>query len=126
MFQISLADMDSPRKLSQAVVQATQLLGLYQAELARILHLKCADIGELANARWQLQPDTESWRQAQLFIEFFELLYRSKQGDGVAMRHWLRAHDPHLQGSPVLLMVDELRMVDVIESLARDISDTRN
>lgn len=40
-----------PRKLTQAVLQITTLLDLYQAELARILHLQCSDMGLLSNGK---------------------------------------------------------------------------
>lgn len=111
--------MDSPRKLSQAVVQATQLLGMYQAELARILRLQCADIGELANGRWLLQPGTDSWYQAERFIRLFELLYHRKNGDSVAMCHWLRADNANLGTTPLLALVDELRIDEVVGLLGR-------
>jgi len=109
--------MDSPRKLTQSVLQASQLLGMYQAELARILHCQCGDIGELANARAQLQPDTRSWHEAEKFIDFFDRLYRLHDGDAVAMHHWLRAENPRLGGVPLLLMVDELRLDQVLAFL---------
>ena len=111
--------MDSPRKLTQSVLQAAELLGMYQAELARILLINCGDIGELSNARKILQPDSESWQQARLFIHFFELLYNAKQGDAIAMCHWLRASNSELGGVPLLLMVDELCIRDVIDHLAK-------
>lgn len=119
MFQIRLADMDSPRSLTQGVLQAAELLGMYQAELARILHCQCGDIGELAHARQQLQPATTRWRQAETFIRFFEALYRMQSGDAVAMHHWLRAENPQLGGVPLLLMVDELRLDDVLGFLQK-------
>lgn len=114
MFPIRLAELDSPRKLTQAVLQAAELLGMYQAELARILHCQCGDIGELANARRQLQPATSSWRQAEKFIQLFEALYRMQSGDGVAMHHWLRVENPQLGGVPLLLMVDEQQLDEVL------------
>ena len=112
--------MDSPRKLTTSVLQAAELLGMYQAELARILLIKCNDIGELANARGVLQPDSETWQQARLFIRFFELLYKAKRGDAIAMCHWLRAENPELGAPPLLLMVDQLQIQNVIDHLADD------
>ena len=117
MFDIRLEDMDSARKLSQSVLQACELLGLYQAELARILRCKCGDIGRLAHGQQLLQPATTSWYEAEKFIDLFSQLYRCKQGDGVAMRHWLRAENPELQGVPLLLMVDQWRIDEVLRYL---------
>jgi hypothetical protein len=50
MHIITLATTD-PRQLTQSVLQAAQLLGMYQAELARILSVNCWENGELANAK---------------------------------------------------------------------------
>lgn len=39
------------KKLSQSVLQAAEMLALYNVELARILCLHCADIGELVSGK---------------------------------------------------------------------------
>lgn len=106
-----------PRPLTQAVLQVTALLGLYQAELARILGIKCGDIGRLAGGRQCLQPGTDSWRRAIMFVRCYQLLYRRMEGDGVAMRHWLRIEDSDLGGVPHLLLVDDGRLEDVLAAL---------
>ncbi len=116
VFEIKTA-VDDARSLSQAVLQIITLLGLYQAELARVLHLKCADIGELAAARWCLEPGTEAWQQALLFVRFYQALFVSMQGDGVAMRHWLRVEHAGLGGVPHLLIVDADRLQEVVTYL---------
>ena len=103
--------------MTQAVLQITGLLGMYQAELARVLYLNCADIGEMANARAVIQPGTLAWQQAEQFIRFFERLYQRYAGDEVKMCHWLRAQQAGLNTSPLLLMVDEHRLADVIRLL---------
>ena len=114
MFEIRLQDIHSPRNMTQSVLQVSEFLGMYQAELARILQCNCGDIGELANARKILEPDTPGWLQATRLIEFYQLLYAALQGDAIAMYHWLRAENPQLGGVPLLLMVDELRLLDVL------------
>ncbi|MDX1698157.1 MAG: hypothetical protein R3308_07705 [Thiohalobacterales bacterium] len=108
---------DEPRRLTQAVLQVTALLGLYQAELARILGIKCGDIGRLASGRECLQPGTDSWQRARGFVRCYQLLYRRMAGDGVAMRHWLRVEDADLGGVPHRLLVDEGRLQDVLACL---------
>lgn len=108
---------DEPRKLTQAALQVTALLGLYQAELARILGIKCGDIGQLASARVCLQPGTHSWRRAIKWVRCYQLLYRRMRGDGVAMRHWLRIEDRTLGGIPHRLLIDEDRLDDVLACL---------
>ena len=113
VFEITAGDQD-PRSLSQAVLQIIALLDLFHAELARVLHLRCGDIGELASARHCLEPDTEAWEQALLFVRFYRALYTSMDGDGVAMRHWLRVEHAALGGVPHRLIVDEDRLQEVV------------
>ena len=103
-----------PRDLNRSVLQIVALLDLFQAELARVLHLKCGAIGELASARRCLEPGTEAWEQALLFVRFYRALYARMNGNGVAMRHWLRVEDTVLGGVPHLLIIDADRLPEVV------------
>ena len=108
---------DDPRRLTQAVLQIVDMLDLYQAELARMLRLKCSDIGRLAAARHCLEPVSPAWEQAQLLVRCYRALYVVQHGDAVAMRHWLRVADEALGGVPHLLMVDDGRLAEVVACL---------
>lgn len=99
-----------PRKLTQSVLQVTEMLGMYQAELARVLQLQCGDIGRLANGRRVLERGTVAWGEAVLFIRLYEALYEKLGGDGVAMCNWLRRDNEQIGGVPLLLIVDEGRL----------------
>jgi hypothetical protein len=116
VFEIATETSD-PRKLTQAVLQIINLLDMYQAELARVLHLKCGDIGELSCARQYLETGTGHWQQALLFVRFYRLLYDRMGGDGVAMRHWLRVENDGLGGVPHLMIVDDDRLAEVVRYL---------
>lgn len=96
-----------PRKLTQAVLKITTLLDMCQAELARVLHLQCDDIGILANGKTCLEPDTPAWYQAELFVRLYHVLYEMMQGDGVSMCHWLRVDQKAVSGIPHRLIVDD-------------------
>lgn len=126
MVYLIAADVNEPRRLTQAVLHITEMLGLFQAELARVLHVRCGDIGALAGARRSLEPDTRAWEQALLFVRFYRALYSRMGGDGVAMRHWLRVEDQALGGVPHLLIVDVNRLPDVVENLETFISERRD
>ena len=104
---------ENERKISQSVVQVIELLGMYHAELARILGQQCGDIGELASGRNCIQKDSEAWHSAVLFIEMYQLLYDYFSGDGVAMYHWMRAHNKHLNGTPHFLLVDDAQLATI-------------
>ena len=111
------APFSSPRKLSQSVVQAGEMLGLVRAEVARLLEFKCAAISALYDGKLVLEEGTTAWEQAVLFIRFYQALYDHMEGDGVRMIHWLRAHKRELDNSPFYLMVDEGQLEKVYEYL---------
>lgn len=104
----------SARRLSQSVVQAGELLGLYRAEVARILGFQCADISALYDGGLVLEPGSAAWDRAVLFVQFYQALYDRMAGDGARMWHWLRADNRELGRSPFLLMVDDGRLPDVL------------
>jgi len=113
MHLIKLSDVkQKPTSLTQAVLQASHMLGLYHAELARILKLQCAEVGELANAQKMLGLNSIAWLQAEKFVSVFECLYLKFQGDEALMCNWLRKQNTELNGVPLYLMVDD----DLIDS----------
>ena len=120
VYQIA-QNIEDPRRLTQAVLQIIDMLDLFQAELARVLHVKCGDIGALAAARRCLEPGTDAWEQAQLFVRCYRALYERLHGDGVAMRHWLRVQQPGLGGVPHLLIVDDDRLHAVVDYLENSV-----
>ena len=106
---------ESAKKLTQSVIQVTDMLGMYQAELARILHVNCSDIGHLANGKQFLELESESWKQAVLFVRLYHLIYDRFNGDEVAIYHWLRAKNQDINGIPLYLIVDFDQLANVVE-----------
>lgn len=98
---------DNPATLTRSVIQITELLGLYRAETARVLNVRCEDIGALFDGTRTLLPGTKEWKQAGLFLDFYNLLFRKYSGDETSMCHWLRAQNALLGTTPLLKMVDE-------------------
>lgn len=118
MHLIKLSDVNtSEEKLTQAVLQVTQMLGIYHAELARILHLQCANIGALSDAQKILKKNSEQWLLAEKYIELYERLYCLYNGNEALINNWLRKKHQLLQAVPLYAMVDELRIDDVLEIL---------
>lgn len=118
VFKISNA-FESERKLSQSVIQVIELLGMYHAELARILGQQCSDIGALSSGQRCLIKNTEAWHQAVLFVETYHQLFDYFDGNSVAMYHWMRAHNKHLNGTPHFLIVDEGELQTIHDYLAQ-------
>ena len=108
---------ENPVELTKKLIFITHQLGMYQAELARVLHLQCPDIGRLATGRGVLEPGTTAWQRAGRFIYFYRLLHDKLQGDEVSMYHWWRAENAFLAGVPHLLIIDDDRLEEVITYL---------
>ena len=109
MFKIN-KPYESERKISQSVIQVIELLGMYDAELARILGQQCAYVGEISSGKSYIKKNTEAWSQAVLFINMYHQLFDYFEGDGIAMYHWMRAHNRHLNGTPHFLIVDNNKL----------------
>ena len=111
------APIEHSRQLTQAVLQVIDLLGMYQAELARILGLQCSDIGDMAAAKQFIVMDSEAGKKASLLVRLYNLLYDRFSGDEALMCHWFRRHDDGLSGAPFYLIVDEHKLEAVISFL---------
>lgn len=109
--------MATPERLSQSVVQVGELLGLYRAEVARVLGFRCQNITALFEGQLTLEPGTFAWEQGVLFVRFYQLLFDRMAGEGPRMVHWLRVENRALGNSPFLLMVDEGRIAEVVAYL---------
>lgn len=93
--------------MTRAVIQVADMLGLYRAEVARLLGLRCEAIGAIFEHRQPIDPDGPCWQRAQALLAFYQRLRQHFHADPVAMYHWLRAPHPQLGHSPLRQMVDE-------------------
>lgn len=117
MHLIELSDVNhSSTFLTQAVLQVTQMLGLYYAELASILKLQCVDVGDLANAKYTLEKNSVAWQNAEKMVLIFEALFKKFNGNEAFMCNWLRKQNSALNGVPLYLMVDEGVIDKVLEA----------
>lgn len=114
MHEIKLIDLADDKALTRTVLQISQMLGMYQAELARVLGIQCGDVGAFASARAQLQSGSPPWQRARQFVSLYERLFEYCDGDAVDIFHWLRVRQPGLPETPLLLMVDEGRLEEVL------------
>ena len=120
MHLIKLSDVNHSEKvLTQAVLQVSQMLGLFHAELASILKLQCGDVVELASAKKTLNVNSIAWQQAGKLILIFEKLYIKFQGDEALMCNWLRRKNSELDGFPLYLMVDDGLIDNCLEYLQK-------
>ena len=116
---------ENERQLSQSVIQVTEMLGMYNAELARILGQQCGDIGKLSSGQSCLKQQTPAWERAVLFVRTYNLLFDYFEGDGVAMYHWMRASNHRLHGTPHFLIVDDGKLGMIHDYLQQAIHDKK-
>lgn len=108
----------SPQSLSHAVVEAGDTLGLERADVASIIHFLCEGTGALYEGRVLIEPDSETWELAKLFVELYEALYDAMGGDQARMVHWLRSRNPAFNDrEPLVVIEDEGRLKDVLRVL---------
>ncbi|MCG6936728.1 MAG: hypothetical protein LJE83_00955 [Gammaproteobacteria bacterium] len=105
--------------LIAAVNHATDTLGLYRAELARILGLNCADVSDSQNLELLFASNSSVRSQAELFVYFFQLLEILFPDDTVAMVHWFRRENSKLGTTPFLAMVDHGQLGKVVDVLQK-------
>ena len=96
---------------------AIDSLGMFRAELARILCLKCQDVSDSYQLALLLDENTQARNKARRFLEFFQLLEKKFDGDDVGLVHWFRKQNSVLGTTPLLAMVDADRLEDVIALL---------
>jgi hypothetical protein len=104
--------------LIASINYATDNLGLYRAELARILCLKCGDVSDSIHLESLLCKNREVQIRAERFVLFHQLLSNCFEDNSVAMLHWFRKENNLLGTSPFLAVVDDGRLEDVIIELS--------
>lgn len=109
--------------LIASVNYATDTLGLYRAELARILGLNCSDVSDSQNLELLFTSNNRIRNQAESFICCFQLLEKLFPNDTVSMVHWLRRENSELGMTPFLAMVDHGQLSQVIDVLHETIKD---
>ena len=115
MEYFQLDSLKDNRSLTRAVVQAAQLLNLYNAELASILGLKCADIVDLYNNERDIVPGSSQGSKAMEFIRFYNLLDKLHDSDLVAMSNWLRRKQGSMEYTPLTVIVDQNNLGAIVQ-----------
>ncbi len=123
MFEIDQKVLEKSEKITPAVLQISEMLGMYHAELARVLKLQCADIGKLASIQQFIEPGTVAWEQAVLFVRFYQTLYKMHCGNEIAIYNWIRVENKQLKGTPLLLIVDNSRLEYVLNFIENYINE---
>lgn len=109
---------DPENVLTRAFIRATELLGLAQKDVGKILGISPASASRLLTQRTRtLKIESKEGELAILFLRMFRSLDALLDGDVTASQAWLRADNSHLGGVPLTLTHSVEGLVHVIEYL---------
>jgi hypothetical protein len=116
---LSHAQAPSPEGvLTRAFVRATEILGVPQKDVGKILGISPASASRLLTQHTRsIKPDSKEGELAILFLRMFRSLDALLDGDLAGSRAWLRAENQHLGGVPLTLTHSVEGLVHVIEYL---------
>ena len=107
---------DPAQVLTKAVLNAAQLLGLRNRELAAVLGSSEASISRLQSNRL-IEPETKEGELALLLLRLFRSLDALVGGAEAKARAWLHAENSHLGGIPAKRIRSVEGLVDVVQYL---------
>ena len=108
---------DPGQTLARAATRAANLLGLSQADLARILGVSPATVSRMAAGRYALQPGQKAWELAALFVRMFRSLDALVGANDAQARAWLTSPNRALGGEPRSLLAQTEGLVRVVHYL---------
>ncbi len=106
---------DADAVLAKALLNTREQLALTQQELADIVGVHRTAISRWADSGLRVQSKTGEL--ALLLIRAYRALFALFGGNLADMQHFLRTDNHHLQGVPLLLMMQVQGLVRVVEYL---------
>jgi transcriptional regulator with XRE-family HTH domain len=102
--------------LTKATLRAAALLGLKDAELARVIGVSPASLSRLHRDR-TIPPEGKEGELAILLVRLYRSLDGVLGGQQEAMRRWFQAENLHLGGVPARLVQTVPGLVHVLQYL---------
>src|ERR1700734_834693 len=90
--------------LTGAVLRASALLEITQANLAQIIGLSPSTVSRMANGSYTLDHDKKEWELGALFVRLFRSLDALIGANDATAKDWLNGHNTGLIGRPVDLI----------------------
>ncbi|MBW2462406.1 MAG: DUF2384 domain-containing protein [Deltaproteobacteria bacterium] len=114
--QLEPASPDPAEVLTEALLRASDLLGLKKRELSRVLGVSEASVSRLGRSR-TLNLEAKETELGALFLRAFRSLDALVGGSEPKARAWLRADNHHLGGVPAELCQRAEGLVSVVHYL---------
>ena len=105
------------RVLTDAVLRASGLLEITQANLAQILGLSPSTVSRMANGTYTLDTQKKEWELGALFVRLFRSLDAVIGSNDAAARSWLNGANQALLGRPIELIRSTEGLVRVVQYL---------
>lgn len=113
MTSIRCAAPEPQAVLCKALFNTMEHLGLTQAELGRIIGLDRTSITRLKQ-KGALNPESKTGELATYVVRIFRDLYALMGGDAIAIQHWMKTPNHHLNGQPDQLIQQAQGLIQVL------------
>lgn len=95
------ASQQRQRVLTEAVVKASEIMGLPQSVLAQTLGVSASSVSRMKAGGYLLKEKSKEWELAALLVRLFRSLDAIVAGDERSLRSWLQGYNTALREAPV-------------------------
>lgn len=92
------------RVLTQAVVNAAEIMGLRQTVLAKTIGVSESSVSRMKSGDYLLNEKNKEWELGALLVRLFRSLDAIVAGDERSLRSWLEGYNTALRDVPVNLL----------------------
>jgi len=104
---------DPEHTLCKALFKAMEYLGLNQSALGEAIGLDRSSVTRVKQ-RGTLNPDSKAGELATYVIRIFRSLFALMGDNDVAIQHWMKTHNTHLNGRPDEMIQQAQGLVQVM------------
>jgi hypothetical protein len=105
------------RILTEATVNAADLLGLTNARLAEVIGLSGSTVSRMKRGQYLLDPGGKEWELGLLLVRLYRSLGAICAGDEAVMRQWLENRNRDLRAVPAEAIRRVEGLVEVVDYL---------
>ena len=93
------------RVLTEAVVNAAEIMGLNQALLAQTIGISGSSVSRMKTGDYLLKEKSKEWELAALLVRLFRSLDAIVAGDERSLRSWLKGYNSALKEIPLNIII---------------------
>ena len=100
--------------LSKAVLRASEILGLNQAALAKVLGISPSSVSRLHSGEYKLNEQNKEWELAALLTRLYRGLDALMASDERSLRAWMKNPNTALNDVPAKRILNVEGLVDTV------------